>query len=87
MCLPLQCEVALGEFRLGHRLVRLAARISGPGDGAADETEPAVIGQRLSRRIEQRVLARPAGSHHQNEHRNHANVVDRRGGKVNPPPR
>ena len=87
MCLPLKCEVAFGEFCFRDRLVRLAASVSFARDDAADEAEPAVICQRLLRRIEQSVLACPAWPHHQNQHRNHAVVVDRHGGKVNPPPR
>ena len=87
MRLPLKCEVAFDELRFRDRLMRLAARVSASRDDAADETESTVIGQRLFRRVEQSVLARPAGPHHQNQHRNHAVVVDRRGGKVNPPPR
>ena len=87
MRLPLKCEVAFGEFCLRDRLMRLAARISGPRYDATDEAEPAAICQRLFRRIEQSVLSCPAWPHHQNQHRNLTAVVDRLGRKVNLPPR
>ena len=69
MRLPLQREVARGEFLGRRRLVGLAAGIGGPGDHATDEAEPWVIGQRLPRSLQQRVLSGPARSDHQNQHR------------------
>ena len=61
-------EVAPGELGFGDCLVSLAAGHRGARNNPADETEAAIVGQRLAGRVQQCVLAGPAWSDHANQH-------------------
>ena len=66
--LPLQREGSGGEGGFGDGLVVFTSGLGGAGDGAADETNPGIVGKRCAGHTKQGVFAGAAGSDNENKH-------------------